>query len=645
MVSYWDRDEGKVIHNSVNACLAPLASVDSCAVTTIEGIGSLRTGLHPIQKRVAEAHGSQCGFCTPGIIMALYTLFRRNPQITGAEIEENMDGNLCRCTGYRPILDAAKTLVLNGGASTTANGGGCCKGGGGGCPCRDGGDNDQEIVETTETRLQAKLPPYDPSVEPIFPPALMLDKPRPLWIHGVNVEWYKPTSLQSLLTIKDQHPSGRLVAGNTEVGIETKFKGFKVPIMISPVAVPELAVIDVVADKGVRIGGNVTLARLERWIEGVEHKGTFPEWKIRGLAAIKYQLRWFASNQIRNVASVAGNIATASPISDLNPVFLGMGATITLVSLSGGKREVAARDFFIAYRKVDLRPEEVIHSVLVPFTSEYEFVGPFKQARRREDDISIVTSCMRVKLSPQGRNGGSSSSWVVEAAGMGFGGMAPTPVAAKKTEAFLVGKPWTEETLTGAYDALLEDMPLPPNVPGGQVEFRLALPPSFLFKFFVQTSLKLADLVTANTSLPTAPVIAAADRSAAKTFVTEPKPATRGEQHYSLLKAGGLNKALPEPFTPDPEGANAKRGPVGEAVMHKSGYLQCTGEAKYTDDIDEPTGTLHAALVMSTKAHALLKSVDPSKALELPGVVRYFDHKDIKGSNHIGAVVKDEEVS
>lgn len=643
MVSSWEAAEGKVVHNSVNACLAPVCSVDSCAVTTIEGIGSLKAGLHPLQKRVAEAHGSQCGFCTPGIIMAMYTLFRRNPKITAKEIEENMDGNLCRCTGYRPLLDAAKSLVLSGG-------GGCCKGNGGkgGCPCKEGDSGaDVDVVDTTEGRCsdRVKYPLYDPTTEPIFPPALMLSKPRALYIQGKSVEWYKPTTLDALLTIKDREPSSRLVGGNTEVGIETKFKGIKVPILISPVAVPELAVIEVVPDKGVLIGGNVALARLEHWIEHAEEQGELPLWKIRSLTAIRYMLRWFASNQIRNVASVAGNIATASPISDLNPCLMALGATLNLVSLRGGARQVNIRDFFLAYRKVDLRPEEIIQSVLVPFTTEYEYVSPYKQAKRREDDISIVTSCLRIKLSPQGQNGGGSSCWKIEEAGLGFGGMAPTTVAARGTEAYLVGKPWSETTLEGAYTTLLKDMPLPPNVPGGQVEFRLALPPSFLFKFFVQTSLTLAELAASNTSLPSAPVIAAADRSAARSFVTEPKPETRGEQHYTINKLGGMNRAHPTPHTPEENQKEVPRGTVGQPLMHKSAYVQCSGEAKYTDDIAEPPGTLHAALVMSTKAHARILSVDPSKALALEGVVQYFDHKDVKGSNMIGAVVKDEEVS
>jgi hypothetical protein len=235
MVSVWDPSTRKPRHLAVNACLAPLASMDGCAVTTVEGIGSIRAGVHPLQRRVAELHGSQCGFCTPGIVMAMYTLFRQHPDAAAEFIEENMDGNLCRCTGYRPLLDAAKTLVR-----------GCCRGAwswpwpwpwpwcmsmyvcgrgrcfrpetgaeymtsiseqtphihtgenGGGCPCKeqsdqDFGDTDQadrDVYATTEGRVadKGRYPALDDATtEPIFPPELALAKPRALYLRSAKV--------------------------------------------------------------------------------------------------------------------------------------------------------------------------------------------------------------------------------------------------------------------------------------------------------------------------------------------------------------------------------------------------------------------------------------------------------------------------
>ncbi len=145
---------------------------------------------------------------------------------------------------------------------------------------------------------------------------------------------------------------------------------------------------------------------------------------------------------------------------------------------------------------MDLRPHEVIAAITLPLPqSRFEFVQPYKQARRREDDISIVTGCIRMRLAPSPDKG----VWVIEEAGLGFGGMAPTTVAAPKTEAFLVGKVWSAATIQGAAKVLREDLPLPASVPGGQAEYRRTLPPSFLLKFFVKTSLDLAVLAAEDT--------------------------------------------------------------------------------------------------------------------------------------------------
>ncbi|KAG5177145.1 putative xanthine dehydrogenase [Tribonema minus] len=636
MVSSYDHGAKTIRHAAVNACLAPICSVDTCHVTTVEGVGTLRKGLHPVQQRIAALHGSQCGFCTPGIVMALYALLRSKPTATVADIEESMDGNLCRCTGYRPILDAAKSLASDARAPQ-----GCCRGSaGGGCPCMaaKAGDDEETIKECTTTRVNDPRysVAYSDSAEPIFPPALMLSPPPALAIEGVKVAWHAPTTMAALLLLKAKHPESKLVVGNTEVGIETKFKNLLYPVIIAPTRVPEMVqVVEAGDGSGIVIGGAATLATMEHFFNTqIQSK---PAHTTRGLMACTQMLRWFASNQIRNVAALAGNLATASPISDMNPMLSSLGATLTLASESG-RREVKVADFFLGYRKVDMRPEEIIASIHVPYTKEFEFVGAYKQARRREDDISIVTCGMRLNLQP------SADGWLVAGADLVFGGMAPTTVTAKKTNAYLQGKLWCEETLDGAFTTLAEDMPLPKEVPGGQSEFRQALPPSFLFKFFVQTSIDLDSLVAqeenAGRGLPAAPVVDAATRSAARTFVNEPKPPSSGRQEYTL-EQGGMQLARPVPHVPDNEAA--VRAPVGQPIMHKSAPQQVTGEAVYTDDIPAPAGTLQAALVLSTRPHAKLLSVNASAALEIPGVVDYICAKHVTGDNNIGPVVKDEE--
>lgn len=453
MVSKFDSSNNKIRHISANACLFPLYSLDGLAITTIEGIGGMREGLHPIQKRIADLHGSQCGFCTPGIVMAVYAQFRSNPNSTPAELEACLDGNLCRCTGYRPILDAAKSL-------SNQKDSGCCKGGGGSCPCKE--ESTSEIHQSTEKSIHS-LPSLEEEskvlklVEPIFPPALYNYVGQSLAFHNEDFGWFQPVLLQELLSLKEKYPEGKLVVGNTEVGIETKFKGLKYRIFMNPSHVTELNVLkfseslsDFDEKEGLLIGAAVTLNDLKNYLGDVlqqlesreaDHKG-------QAYAAIQKMLKWFASNHIRNVSSVAGNVATASPISDLNPLLLASGAVLKLSS-SEGSRNVPISEFFLAYRKVNMKPNEILESIFIPTTKENEFIVPMKQARRREDDISIVTAGIKFSLVNQGEH-----DWIISSATLAFGGMAPISLIAANTSKWLEGQSWCSKTFSTAYEML-----------------------------------------------------------------------------------------------------------------------------------------------------------------------------------------------
>ena len=397
MLSRYDAVLGKPRHYSANACLTPLCALDGYHVTTVEGIGSMRTGLHPVQQRIAELHGSQCGFCTPGIVMSLYTILRSNPSATPHEIEEALDGNLCRCTGYRPIIDAAKSL-------SNIPQGGCCGGGGagGGCPCKDftpqDGSGASLVTSCSEAIIEAH-PGVAESMrsknlsEPIFPPRLTRYTPSEMLIQNdaVSVTWYQPTTLASLLEFRAAHPESRVVVGNTEVGIEVKFKAMSYSHLVNPSHVPECTLL-ALEEGGLRVGSAVSLETLKGFVSSLTATcDPAEQYKYRALTAIRHMLNWFASTQIRNVACIGGNIATASPISDMNPLLLALKATLRVASLSG-TRDVCITEFFKGYRKVDLQPGEVLQDVFIPFVEKFEFIVPLKQAKRREDDISIVTS-------------------------------------------------------------------------------------------------------------------------------------------------------------------------------------------------------------------------------------------------------------
>eukprot|EP01038_Epipyxis_sp_PR26KG_P010944 gene10944-14695_t len=648
MMSYFDNVKQTIVHNSVNSCLTPLLSLDGYAIITVEGIGGLKIGLHPIQERLATMHGSQCGFCTPGIIMSIYSVFRSNPLVTPHEIEEALDGNLCRCTGYRPIIDSARSLSNNKPSPI-----GCCGKTGEMCPCNtiNKGDDDISVTEvhSSSEKILSNSNSLNDDInrkgltEPIFPPDLMNYQHKFIKLVKNKSIWFQPITLEQLLDLKLEYHESKLVVGNTEVGIEVKFKAMEYSVIISPTRIAALKTLSVETadngESGLLVGSGVTINSLREKIITLskEYSVTGNEYQIRGLIAIKDMLTWFASNQIRNVACIGGNIVTASPISDLNPMLIACGAVLHLTSKHRGTRLVPISQFFLGYRKVDLENDEILSAVFIPFLkSPYEFVYPFKQARRREDDISIVTSGMRFKLSPDKASG----TWVLEDSTIAFGGMAVTAKVAAKTTAYLSNKPWNFDSIQSCYAILREEFSLPENVPGGQAEYRMSLVISFLFKSYLLVTSSLQQLHLKSNNLPQPPLIDSRDLSGSSNFVIEDKPPTRSEQNF-VLRQGGLQSARPAPHT---QNNDEIRTAVGQSLMHKSASAQVCGDARYTGDMPLPQNAVHACLVTSTKAHAKIISIDLSQTEKCEGFISYFGAKDITGSNHIGAVIKDEEV-
>lgn len=611
MVSYVCRKTKKIVHRAVNACLAPVCSVDGMAVTTVEGIGSTRTRLHPIQERLAKSHGSQCGFCTPGIVMSMYALLRTCPSPTMVQIEDAFDGNLCRCTGYRPILSGLQTFASDAGTACCSSVGpskGCCGGADNGKCCMDNNNAfDSSDPNALTSLVQTDcFAPYEPTQEIIFPPELLLpvgDVKLPFRVTGPRVSWFRPESLQELLAIKAATPEAKIVVGNSEVGIETKFKNVRYPILVAVAFVPELYAIEE-QPNGVLIGAALSLTDLSTYLS--ELLGRIQPYQGGNFRAILENLRWFAGQQIRNVACLGGNLVTASPISDLNPVLYACKSILHISSVTG-TRQLSVSDFFLSYRNVALKPQEVITGVFIPFTAQHEYTEAFKQARRRDDDIAIVNAGMRVLLAPQ-----ADGSFTVTEASLVYGGVGVTPIFAKQASAGLIGQVWGPNVVAVASKLLEADVPLSSNTPGGMVEYRRSLCSSLFFKFF----LMVQNLIAPET-------VSERDRSAVQRIHRD---VSHANQVYEvpLIGKGGID-------------------PVGQPLPHLSAEKQVTGEAIYVDDMPKYAGELYGALVLSTRAHARLISVDATAALSMAGVHGFYSSKDIVGSNKIGPVKHDEE--
>ncbi len=624
------------------------------------------------------------GFCTPGIIVAIYSLFANNP--TKDYIEEHLDGNLCRCTGYRPIWDAARSLCIDSEEQMVKGPCGTpCRE----CPERDSCEMDCNVADKEEEKKNAndvepsvccsstsvdKILEYNKDAKTntqwlempneMFPEELVKNQLKaPLIVvdqtyHKAGT-WMKPTTLNELLVLlKKFNGECKIVVGNTEVGIETKFKHSVYPRLISPsMSISSLFTINA-GECSMTIGSCVPLTQIQHECGNLLSGPT--NGYDRVAKPIHDMLRWFASTQIRNVACLGGNLATASPISDMNPMLACMNASLTIASISEdigdsidlastyftSKREVPVSDFFVAYRTVDLKPYELVETINIPKPqSVFEYVFPFKQARRREDDISIVTSGMRIVVKPE------AESFIIQDVSIAFGGMAPRTVMAKDTAEYLIGKSFSKETFISGQSVLLREMNLPDDVPGGQAQFRKALASSFLYKFFLMTSSALYEDVQllkqkpdqfTNIDVDALPVVASIEESeisALETFVGQKKPSIQGTQVYPKPKvAVGLEK---KHLNHNPLAAqnNEKKNVVGKPATHASGPFHCTGEALYTDDIPLPPSTLQASLILSSACNVELLSIDTSVAMKTPGVVAIYTSNDVVengGDNTIG---------
>ncbi|XP_019732886.1 aldehyde oxidase 6 isoform X3 [Hippocampus comes] len=582
MVSRYRPANKSICHYSVNACLLPLCQLHGAAITTVEGIGSTKTRIHPVQERIAKAHGSQCGFCTPGMVMSMYTLLRNNPQPSLEDITQALTGNLCRCTGYRPIIDGCRTFCQQ-----EAN---CCQLNGG----TNSGSKEENPEETPLLFDKSQFLPIDHTQELIFPPELILmaetSSPQTLTFRGERVTCVSPVLLEELVQLKTSNPEAPLIMGNTKLGPDFKFKGVVHPLIISPIRVLELFEVTETTH-GVWVGTGFPLSEI--WAILKKLCRQFPEEKTELFRALIQQLRNVGSQQICNVATLGGHIMSANPNSDLNPILAAGNCSVSTIS-SGGWREVPLnQEFFLSFGKTVLRPEEIVVSVLIPFSRKGELVRAFRQAPRKECAFATITTGMRVLFSEGFR--------VVEDVSIYFGGVGPKTAKAVQTCATIVARPWNAETLSQAYEVLVKEFDFPPSIPGGKAEFRRSLTLSFLFKFNLEVlqSLRKMNVI---------------ENIVVENMEPLPGEIQLSQQHFQHVSKG-----------------QSDQDPVGRAIIHSSAISQATGEAIYCDDLPKTDGELFLSLVTSSRAHAKIINVDVSDALLLPGVVDVITAKDIPG--------------
>jgi xanthine dehydrogenase small subunit len=335
----------EMIYDSVTACIRFVGSLHGTHVVTVEHLRAKDGTLHPVQQAMVDQHGSQCGFCTPGFVMSLYGLWMRDPHPSQPAIEKALQGNLCRCTGYAPIIRAAKAISSYGA----------------------------------------------PEADPLRAERIAL-KSKIKAIHdGRRVEIADqiivPASLDDFAAVYEANPTATIVAGSTDVGLwVTKFMRRIGPVIFIG-HLQELK----------RIAENDSELRL---YAGVSYSEALPS-----IAANFPQLGelWdrIAGEQIRNMGTIGGNIANGSPIGDTPPPLIALGAKLHL-RRGEHRREIKLEDYFLAYGKQDRQPGEFVESVTIPYLPAGEQFATYKISKRREEDISALCGAFRVFVSDAG---------------------------------------------------------------------------------------------------------------------------------------------------------------------------------------------------------------------------------------------------
>ena len=435
----------QVTYLPVDSCIQFLFQLDGTHIVTVEGLRP-DGQLNPVQQAMVDCHGSQCGFCTPGFVMAMTGLLEETDELDEPQLRHGLTGNLCRCTGYTPIIES-------------------------GLKC-----NDAEHERLNE----------------LYPPSQMLSDFQQLREQPVTLqaEWFGethiascPTSLDGALEFLAMHPNATIVAGATDVGVRINKTGRIPPAILDLNRIPDLDHVRIENNTliaGARATWTALLAACRRSAEA------------DGLALPEFAriLATFGAPQIRHVGTLAGNIANASPIADALPLLFVMEASLILARLElarpasagrGATREVNVNNFYLGYKQLDLRPGELITEVRIPLPAEDELVRLYKVTRRRDLDISSFTAAIRLRLSDE----------QIETASIALGAVGPTVLRARRAEQFLLGKPLTEETMQAAGDIAAQET-TPITDVRGSANYRRQLTRNVFLKFYHQHQAELS---------------------------------------------------------------------------------------------------------------------------------------------------------
>jgi xanthine dehydrogenase small subunit len=425
-------ENGQLELKAVNSCIQFTPTLDGRALFTVEDLQLPDGRLHPVQQALVECHGSQCGFCTPGFAMSLWGMYlKAEGQARGApysrcQVDDALSGNLCRCTGYRPIIDAAARMV------------------------------ELPRAEFDRTAVAEQL--------------RALQRGETHTYTFENRSFHAPRTLDELVALCAAHPGALILAGSTDVGLWVTKQMRELNDIIYLGHVNELKS---VSESGglLEIGAGVTLQ--DAYAAVCRH---YPD-------ELKELWQRFASLPIRNAGTLGGNVANGSPIGDSMPWLIALGARLVLRGPQG-ERELALEDFYLGYQQKDMRPDEFVAALRVPLPRPGVRFRTYKLAKRFDQDISAVCAAFALKIENANENENEQER-VVEAR-VAFGGMAATPQRAAAAEAVLTGRAWSEAALQDAMAALAQDY-APLSDMRASSSYRMKTAQNLLRRFWLET--------------------------------------------------------------------------------------------------------------------------------------------------------------
>ncbi|WP_027488739.1 xanthine dehydrogenase small subunit [Allorhizobium undicola] len=417
--------KGRLVYESVNACIRFIGSLNATHVVTVEHLAARDGSLHPVQQAMVDCHGSQCGFCTPGFVMSLYGLWLTHDNPDRAEIERALQGNLCRCTGYEPIVKAAE--------------------------------------QAARTRPSALFDPILRKRAEITARLGELEARDTIVLEGEGRRLIVPNSVEALANVLAAHEKPVIVAGATDVGlwVTKQMRALDPVVFINHL--DELQ--DIAAtETGITIGA------------GVSYATAFSALR-QDIPAFGRLIARIGGQQVRHMGTIGGNIANGSPIGDTPPALIALGANLTLRS-AAGRRDMPLEDYFIDYGKQDRQKGEFVEAIHVPRPAPDSHFAIYKISKRRDEDISALCGAFHLEL---------DAANTVTHIRIAFGGMAGTPKRARAVEAALYGQTWSEEAIAAARPAFDRDYQ-PLTDWRATAQYRQLTAKNLLTRFFLETA-------------------------------------------------------------------------------------------------------------------------------------------------------------